>query len=282
MELSPDAVRQVTWVHTAQADRQAAFDLARTIAANKWEAERTRLELLNSSLVEIHTGEIDWDTVLMLAQKQALHLFIGPTANLPNPSFVMSRQPDQGYSQRGDGSDYNHLWNGQSPLEACYQIDLLLPAAPELAQGLVRNFLAIQNDQGFIDWKPGLGGQRSKILATPLLTSMVWQVYQATEQTAFLEETFEALLKFIQTWFDHEHDRDADGIPEWDHPLQAGDEDHPVYSRWHSWCRVLISPARKAPPCAHFYTTSARLSFESPVSWVASRKSLSWKPRLNG
>jgi Mannosylglycerate hydrolase MGH1-like glycoside hydrolase domain len=252
--LNPDAMRQVTWVQVGVAERQASFELARAIAAYKWEAERTRLELLNSSLVEIHTGEADWDTTLMLAQKQAIHLFVGPTSGLPNPSFVMSRQPDQGYSQRGDGSDYNHLWNGQSPLEAYYLIDILLPVAPDLAQGLVRNFLAIQNDQGFIDWKPGLGGQRSKILATPLITSLVWRIYEATEQIAFLEETFEALLRFIQTWFSREHDQDGDGIPEWDHPLQAGDEDHPVYSRWHSWSQgVDISTAESPALCAFLY-----------------------------
>ncbi|OGO37976.1 MAG: hypothetical protein A2W35_00570 [Chloroflexi bacterium RBG_16_57_11] len=254
MGLSPDNVRQITWVHTALADRQASFELARTIAAYKWDAERTRLEMLNSSLVEIHTGDADWDTVLMLAQKQAIHLYVGPTANLPNPSFVMSRQPDQGYSQRCDGSDYNHLWNGQSPLEAYYLIDLLLPAAPELAEGLVRNYLSIQTDQGFIDWKPGLGGQRSKILATPLLSSMVWRIYEATEQTAFLNETFDALLKFNQAWFSREHDQDGDGVPEWDHPLQAGDEDHPVYSRWHSWSLgVDISTAESPALCAFLY-----------------------------
>jgi hypothetical protein len=254
MELSPDTVRQITWVQTALADRQASFELARTIAAHKWEAERTRLELLNSSLVEIHTGEADWDAALMLAQKQAIHLIVGPTTYLPNPSFVMSRQPDQGFSQRGDGSDYNHLWNGQSPMEAYYLLDLLLPAAPELAQGLVRNYLAIQDEEGFIDWKPGLGGQRSKILATPLLASMVWRIYESTEQIDFLDETFDGLVKFIQNWFNSEHDLDGDGIPEWDHPLQAGDEDHPVYSRWHSWSQgVDISTAESPSLCAFLY-----------------------------
>ena len=247
-------MRQATWVHAGLSDREASFELARSIATYKWEAERTRLELMNSSLVEIHTGEADWDTTLMLAQKQALHLYVGPTANLPNPSFVMSRQPDQGFSHRCDGSDYNHLWNGQSPLEAFYLIDLLLPVAPDLAQGLVRNYLAIQSEGGFIDWKPGLGGQRSKILATPLLTSMVWRIYEVTEQTAFLEETFDGLLKFTRAWFSREHDRDGDGIPEWDHPLQAGDEDHPVYARWHSWAQgVDISTAESPALCAFLY-----------------------------
>ena len=254
MELAPGSERQVTWVQVALADRGASFELARAIAGYKWDAERTRLELLNSRQVEIYTGEADWDAALMLAQKQALHLMVGPTPNLPHPSFVLSRQPDQGFSLRGDGSEYQYLWNGQSPLESYYLINLLLPAAPELAQGLVRNYLAAQTEQGFIDWKPGLGGQRSKILATPILASLVWRIYEATEQVAFLAETFDALLKFLLLWFTGDHDRDGDGIPEWDHPLQAGVEDHPVYSRWHHWSQgVDISTAESPALCAFLY-----------------------------
>jgi hypothetical protein len=260
MELSPNSIRQVTWVQVALDDRQASFEMARAIAAYKWDAERTRLELLNSGQVEIYTGEADWDTAFMLAQKQALHLMVGPTPNLPHPSFVLSRQPDQGFSLRRDGLEYNHLWNGQSPLEAYYLVELLLLSAPELAQGLVRNFLATQTESGFIDWKPGLGGQRSKILATPLLASLVWRVYEATEQVAFLAETFDPLLKFLQTWFADDHDRDGDGIPEWDHPLQAGDEDHPVYSRWHPWSLgVDISTSESPAQCAFLYRECSTL-----------------------
>jgi hypothetical protein len=264
MELSPDETRQIIWVQAALADREASFDLARAIAASKWDAERTRLELLNSSLVEIYTGEAEWDATFLLAQKQALHLMVGPTSHLPHPSFVLSRQPDQGYSPRGDGSDYDHLWNGQSPLESLYLVDLLLPSAPELAQGLVRNFLAVQTEDGFIDWKPGLGGQRSKILATPALASLVWRIYEATEQIGFLEETFEALTKFNQIWFSRDHDRDGDGIPEWDHPLQAGDDDHPTYSQWHAWSQgVDITTAESPALCSFLYqecTTLARIA----------------------
>jgi hypothetical protein len=254
MELAPNGVRQITWVQAALADRQASFELARAVAAYKWEAERTRLELLNSQQVEIYTGDADWDAALMLAQKQALHLMVGPTTNLPHPSFVLSRQPDQGFSLRGDGSEYNHLWNGQSPLEAYYLTDLLLPGAPELAQGLARNYLAVQTETGFIDWKPGLGGQRSKILAMPVLAGLVWRIYEVTEDTAFLAETFDGLLRFLMLWFTREHDRDGDGIPEWDHPLQAGNEDHPVYSRWHNWSQgVDISSAETPALCAFLH-----------------------------
>lgn len=234
MELAPGAVRQVTWAQAALGDRTASFDRARSLLEARWEAEVARLDVLNSGHVEIFTGDPNWDAAFMLAQKQAISLLVGPTPNLPSPSFVLSRQPDQGFSLRGDGNDYNHLWSGQLPLEACYLASLILPVAPELAQGFLRNFLATQDENGFIDWKPGLGGQRGKLLATPVLASLAWRIFEVTEQVSFLEETFNALVRFLAAWFSPEHDRDQDGIPEWDHPMQAGMEDHPIYSRWHA------------------------------------------------
>ena len=232
MELTSNDSRQFTWVHAALGEREASFNLARSIAAQKWEAERSHLEMVNARQVEIYTGEANWDAAFMLAQKSAVSLLVGPTPNLPYLSFVMSRQPDQGFSLRGDGSDYSHLWNGQSLMEAAYLADTLLPSAPEMVKDLVRNYLAVQTEDGSIDWKPGLGGQRSRLLAPPLLASLVWRIYQHTEDSAFLEETLTALQRFWLSWLTPSHDRDGDSIPEWDHTLQEGLDYHPVYSAW--------------------------------------------------
>ena len=118
MQLEPGVQRQVTWVQAALNERESSFALARDLAAQNWEAAKARIEMFNSGHVEIYTGESSWDTAFMLAQKQAASLLVGPTPHLPETSFVLTRQPDQGYSRRGDGSDYNHLWNGQPTLEA--------------------------------------------------------------------------------------------------------------------------------------------------------------------
>ena len=174
---------------------------ARLTATRPWEAEIARLEMLNSSQIEIHTGLPEWDAALALAQTQALRLLVGPGENLPHPSLVQSRQPDQGYSLRGDGTDYNHLWNGQSPLETCYLAGLMLPGSASLVQGLLRNFLAVQASDGSIDWKPGLAGQRSRLLATPILAHLAWRIYQSTLDKAFIAEVFPGLLRFLQAWF---------------------------------------------------------------------------------
>lgn len=254
MDLQPGSSRRLSWAHAALPDASESFTLARKVAARRIDAESARLELLNAGQIDIYTGNPDWDSAFALSQKLAFGLFVGPTAHLPHPSFVFTRQPDQGYSMRGDGTDYSHLWNGQTPLEAYYLSSLILPAAPHLAEGLVRNFLSTQSEDGFIDWKPGLGGQRSRLLATPLLATLAWRIYEASENQEFLEDIFTGLMEFNQAWFTPQHDRDGDGIPEWDHPMQSGSEDHPIYSRWHEWSEgVEINTAESPALCAFLY-----------------------------
>ncbi len=232
--LALDEKRQFVWVNAALRDREASFDLTREITALNWEAVKSRIEMLNAGLVEIITGDPDWDAAFMLAQKAAANLIIGPTDNLPHPSFAFTRQIDQGYSLQGDGSDYNHLWNGQTVFDTKYLLDIILPGLPEIAQNIVRNFFSVQDANGFIDFKPSLGGQKHSFLTTPLLANLVWRVFEQTNDLIFLEECFDPLCRYINYWFSQDHDRDQDGFPEWSNPMQTGLEYHPIYSRWQS------------------------------------------------
>jgi hypothetical protein len=247
IELPPGAYRSFTWCHAALHDVEASFNLARQIAARPWDSAIARLELSNSAQVEVFTGDPSWDVAFALSQKLAYTAFVGPTTHLPAPSIVLSRQPDQGFSLRGDGSDYTHLWNGQSPLEVYYLADILLPGGAPWLRGLIRNYLATRVEDGGLDWKPGLAGQRSRLLAMPILATLAWRIYQAEPDLQFLEEVFQALLAFVRTWFAERHDRDGDGFPEWDHPMQSGFDDHPIFSRWREGSQAVEICTAESP-----------------------------------
>jgi hypothetical protein len=250
LHLDSGASHQLTWAQAALGDPQASFELARRTAARPWEAERARIELVNAAqTVEVQTGDPDWDAAFSLSQKTAFSLFFPGNERLPNPSFVLARQPDHGHSMCRDGSDYPNLWSGQSPLEA-YYLASLLPGATDLAEGLVRNFLSTQGENGFVDCRPGLAGQRGRWLSPPFLASLAWHAYQATENEAFLADVFPPLLAFFQAWFAPAHDRDGDGLPEWDHPLQTGFEDNPAFDLWHAWAQGVDIATVESPALA--------------------------------
>jgi hypothetical protein len=228
--LKPHETRTVMISFAAFTTLHDSFTAARHFLGRSWESEINRVRLLNAGAIEIYTGNPDWDAVFAFSQNLMNQLRINPQKQLPFPSFVLSRHPDQGHSLREDGLDYNHLWNGQPVLESYFLVSSLLPESAGFAKGLVRNYLSTQTAEGNIDWKPGVAGQRSQLLATPILCSLTWRIFQATFDKNFLQETFFPLFQFIKTWLNPQHDRDQDGIPEWDHVFQLGVEDHPVFS----------------------------------------------------
>jgi hypothetical protein len=258
LTLAAGESRTFTWVQAALATTEDSFDLARRIATRPWDAEMACIEMVNAAqTVEVYTGDLEWDAAFALSQKIAFGLFFGPSRHLPHPSFVLTRQPDQGYSVSGDGSDYPHLWSGQPALEAC-TLSSLLSGAPQLAAGLVRNFLATRSEDGALDWKPGLAGQRGRWLAAPLLVSLAWQTFQHTRDLDFLREIQPGLESFTRCWFNSSHDRDSDGFPEWDHPLQCNLDEHPAYSVWQDSGQGGAISAVESPALAALLCREAR------------------------
>jgi hypothetical protein len=232
MELGPGATRQLTWVQAAKGERQSSFDAARLVAAQPWEAERTRIEMVNAGqMIEIYTTDPEWDAALAFSQSAAFSLFFPANNHLPHASFVTVRGPDQGFSHKGDGSDYPASWAGQTPLET-YYLASLLPAAPDYIQGVLRNFVAIQKQDGKIDGKPGLAGQRGRSQAMPLLASLAWNLFEISQDENFLADIFPNLSLFYWAWFSPQNDRDRDGVPEWGHLLQTGYEENPLFDTW--------------------------------------------------
>lgn len=253
LDLSPGNSRQFTWALAALPEIEASFELARRTTALSWEKEITRLEMHNTSQsIEIITGDPEWDAAFALAQKVAFGLFFKGSAHLPHYSFVLSRQLDHGRSLQGDGTDYSYLWNGQSALDTYYLNSLILPGGLDYAEGLLLNFLSTQDESGFVDWKPGLAGQRTHRLAQPLLATIALQIAKYKPNHAWLSEIFPALYNFVNAWFKLQHDRDGDGYPEWDHPLQTGLEDSPMYAHWLTQAQGVDISILESPSLASF------------------------------
>jgi len=260
IKLGPGGKRRFTWAQASLGDLEDSFEVARETVTRPWDAERARIELTNASeTVDIETGDPAWDAAFALSQHAAFRLLFNKSDHLPHPSFVSARQPDQGYYPNENGDQHPPNWRGQTPLEA-YYLNSLLPGAPEVGVGLLKNFISAQEEDGKIDHKPGLAGQRSKALAAPFLASLAWKIYEQQQDQTFLEEIYPALQQFFWRWFAPEHDRNHDNLPEWDHLIQTGFEAHPLFSRWHTWGRgVDISTVHSPSLFAALYKEAVSL-----------------------
>lgn len=283
MELYPGNWRQLTWASAALRTPEAAFEVARSATARPWEAEQARVEMLNrSQVMQIRTGNEDWDAAFALSQKTACELLLNNPPTLPYPSFVLSRRPDHGFSLRGDGSDQNLLWGGQTALDAYYLTSLLLPGAPELAAGFLRNFIDVQDEYGQIDWKPGLGGQRSRKMAQPLLAAMAAQIGPYMDQAEWYAEVFPPLLRFFDAWFGSQYDKDGDGFPEWENPLQTGVEDSPIFNRWSPTAQGMQIEKLECPALAAMLLSECQNLIGMAQTILDSQKANAAYARLSG
>jgi hypothetical protein len=245
--LDPGSSEIFTWAHSACAELQDSLALAKELMSIKWDAEIARIEQANSGLVEVETGDPDWDVAFSLAQTTSIASFIGPTRHLPHSSIVEERSPDRGYAAHPEGRDHDLGWDGVSASSAYVTILQILPSAPELAKGILLNFLASQLPNGAIDWSPGMGRQRSGLQCAPLLATLAWRIYSQTEDREFLSDVYPRLTSFVDSWFGEAQDMDADGHPEWSSTSQSGFEDWPAYDRAHYWGQGLDIALAETP-----------------------------------
>src|SRR5450759_180760 len=276
LELFPGNTRQFTWSMASLSDPAASFQAARQVLSCRWDAEIARIELQNTNqMLEIFTGDEDWDSVFAFTQKAAYSLFHSQNTHLSSPSLVLSRQPDDGYSPRGDGSDYSFLWNGQTGLDSYYLSSLILPGGANLAEGLLQNFLAAQKEDGEVEWKPSLSGKLTNLMAQPILATLALEIDQTRLDHSWLVEIYPPLLKFFKAWFSPQHDRDQDAYPEWDHPLQTGLEDNPLYDRWSPSAQGLEIQSLECPSLASLLYREA-YSLEQIALRIGAAEEISW------
>jgi hypothetical protein len=167
-EVERDKPQSLRWAFSCRATAEEGIQTARTALAREWDAEIARVELAAASLPEIETGREDWDAVLAFSQQTAIQALTGPTRHLPYPSPVIGRNPERGFSLRGDGSDFGPGWSGAGLGDLLLILPVWALARAETAKDVLRNYAVAAGD-GLPDARPGAAGQRAGLLAPPLL-----------------------------------------------------------------------------------------------------------------
>jgi hypothetical protein len=239
---------------------QTAYQL---LHQTDWDSGIRLIGHTNATSPKIETGNVDWDTALAFSQHVALRSFVAGargtgSSGLPFPSYVSARVPSRGFSIKGDGSDHGWQWNGQTAALGYLALPTVAMAAPDLARGAIRNALAVRQPDGWIDFKPGLAGQRANMISLPLLAATAWQIYEITEDRHFIEEVFSGLHQFFERWFGKDMDRDADGLPEWSNTTQSSFPDNPTFARYRRWAQNADINKAESPDLASYLINEGR------------------------
>ncbi len=243
---------QTRLVHAGLGDAKLSAALAQKWLKVDWAAAFAKIETAAQAIPDIETGDIQLDTTIAFAYQALVQSFLKPTASLPQASFVATREPGRGTNTNDKG------WNGQSPTLAYLNSLGIANISPELAEAVIRNYLAVQQDDGWIDNKPGLGGQKQGSLCIPVLARLSWSIFQYTEDSQFLRDVFPGLQKFFQRWLQADLDRDADGLPEWQQEVQTGYVFTPTFASWQAWGEGADIRTVEAPDLIGYLLSEAK------------------------
>jgi hypothetical protein len=218
------------FVHAARPDVSSSTALAQKWLMANWDEPFKQIADGEDSIPQIETGDVETDATIAFAWKELVQAFLKPTASLPNASFVTIRQPAHGFNNTADRG-----WKGQA-VQHTYLAGLAAASiSPTLAQGLIQNYLALQQSDGWVDARPGLHGQKQNELAAPILARLSWGIFQYTEDSNFIKAVFPRLRLFFNRWFHRDVDQDGDGVPEWQSEAQTGFVFTPTFASWQAW-----------------------------------------------
>lgn len=245
----------IRWVHAGLAHVQQSLTSARRWLATDWETFLDNINLAAEAIPIVQTGNLDWDLVLASSYNRVVQAFFRPTGRFPRETFVAARIPEYGYSKRGDGADYPRMWEGQMPDVAYLIVPVMANIAPDIAEGIMRNYVAVQQEDGYIDLVPGAAGQKRDLLCTPILARLAWAVYQQTQNEQFIADIFPALQKFFAFWL--RQDKDGDGIPEWQHERQTHYLAFPTFGRGRVWSQGADISTAESPDLLAYLISEA-------------------------
>ena len=237
LELPPGGGARIPFVCAGMEDMRDSYSVAMNWLSRPWDEPFRQIDRAAAAIPRITTEDADWNRVLDLSYVHLMQSFMGATEHLPGRSQVANRADNRGWSRRGDGSDHIRAWSGQDPTLAYLSLPVVAGIDATLATDIVRNYLATQDERGFLDRQPGLGGQRQGALLMPLLARLCWMIYEATNDRDFLADVLPPLVAFFGCWLSAENDADDDGLPEWRSERQMGYIAFPTFGRGQAWAQ---------------------------------------------
>ncbi len=268
--VSPKIGREITveagkkavlrWVHAGRSTIPESLEQAQHQLQADWQLHMRQIQEAARAIPRIETGDNALESTLASAFQTLTLAFIRATGSLPQASFVNQRHPGTGYSPQRDGSDYPREWSGQSPILAYLTGLGIANINPQLAQGLILNYLAVQQADGWIDGQPGLGGQRQGVLCMPILARLAWGIFQYTEDAKFIQAVLPGLYRYFERWL--ACDVDGDGLPEWQHEIQTGYVYWPTFGGVQAWGEHT-QPATLETPDLLAYLLSEAISLKA-------------------
>jgi hypothetical protein len=218
---------RIKLVHVALADVQASLQQSTERLDRDWQPTINHIQKRAENLIDFETGDIDMDATLAFSARELAQGFVTSGRDLPSKTIASTRTALH-HSQRAN----ERRWAGQSPMTAYLGALGIASAYPELAHGVIRNYLKTQRSDGYIEARVQPQETAASALCMPILARLSWGMFQYTEDNSFLKEVFPGLLRFFSYWMQRNGE---DRLPTWHNEQETGYRFTPTFATWQAW-----------------------------------------------
>ena len=192
LSLEPDSTEDVRWICIKSDTKEVALDLLETVLQLDWPGEISNRKVALQSQLEITTGDPDWDLALAISQKQSLLRY-----------HQLTSQDKLNVPPCGD----------LTPIQAL----MLVQSLENLTSDRLMNILDLVFNQNV---QPHSGRENVDHDDSPpiLAAELLWRIHRWGFSREIWSTYLEKATGWLEDWFSTDLDRDADGIPELEHP----------------------------------------------------------------
>ncbi len=217
LTLDPGESKQLHWALVSKNSQQASLEAARTLAAPAWHKEaHTHIKQHQKQLIQIRTGEPEWDAAFHFAQVNALTHLVNFGQGDLQTAFVRTRLPDQPPQRLGQ----TEMGSDLTLLDTLHLAEVLLPAHVGHLAGLIDQFTARVDGQGCLPSNLHRTKTGGSIRESPLLASLHLACYEITADNAFLRQAYPHLSRFFESGWWAGAVPDPEDFPHWERPAQ--------------------------------------------------------------
>jgi hypothetical protein len=215
--LEPGESESLHWTLASKSSQKASLDAARQNTRSNWHnAFHVQIKKHASNVLNIKTGEPDWDTAFYLAQMNAMTHLVNPDQVDDKHTFIRTRLPDQPMLTELENNNFCNL----TLLDVNHLAQVILPAHVDLFSKLVESFIERVDDQGQLSSQIHRGKMGTSLNEPPILANLCLMIFEITQDQSFLNRVFPHLrLFFDKGWF-ADKAPDPESFPIWETPEQ--------------------------------------------------------------
>jgi hypothetical protein len=237
--------QEIFWVLVSKESKTSSFEKARTVITNSWqEGYLPNVKHSERHNIQIKTGNPDWDAAFLLAQIHARTHFV-KCVGAENPfQFIKTRLPDQSNVNQDNPSVTKALSN----LELHHLCQVMMPASLDLFADLLEKHIINQLENENPKPEENIFSGSRKTNGCPLLATTVLEVYEVTQNHAYLADLFPYLTQLFRSWVSDQATGDEKAHIVWETASQLQiDTGLFTYDFWESFCKGLDISKSESP-----------------------------------